>query len=74
MQVVPVAGHDSMLMNLSGAHGQKPGLGVELDFEQLEKHHQLYKDTSAGARDDAAAMQFLIPGWKYDNKRPALVR
>ncbi len=21
MQVIPVAGHDSMLMNLSGAHG-----------------------------------------------------
>ena len=28
----------------------------------------------AGARDDAAAMQFLIPGWTYDNKRPCLVR
>ena len=25
-------------------------------------------------RDDAAAMQFLIPGWKFDNKRPCLVR
>jgi hypothetical protein len=22
-----------------------------------------------GARDDAAAMQFPIPGWTYDNKR-----
>ena len=27
-----------------------------------------------GARDDAMAMQFLIPGWKFDNKRPCLVR
>jgi glucarate dehydratase len=27
-----------------------------------------------GARDDAAAMQFLVPGWTFDNKRPCLVR
>jgi glucarate dehydratase len=27
-----------------------------------------------GARDDAAAMQFLVPNWKFDNKRPCLVR
>jgi len=27
-----------------------------------------------GARDDAVAMQFLIPGWSFDDKRPCLVR
>jgi len=27
-----------------------------------------------GARDDSVAMQFLIPGWRFDNKRPCLVR
>jgi glucarate dehydratase len=27
-----------------------------------------------GARDDAIAMQFLIPGWRFDDKRPSLVR
>jgi glucarate dehydratase len=27
-----------------------------------------------GARDDSVAMQYLIPGWKFDNKRPCLVR
>ena len=27
-----------------------------------------------GARDDAVAMQYLMPGWKFDNKRPCLVR
>jgi glucarate dehydratase len=27
-----------------------------------------------GARDDAKAMQFLAPGWKFDPKRPCLVR
>ena len=25
-------------------------------------------------RDDAIAMQFLIPGWRFDDKRPCLVR
>ncbi|MFR0771382.1 MAG: glucarate dehydratase, partial [Limosilactobacillus pontis] len=38
------------------------------------KAHQLYVDNHLGARDDAAAMQYLIPGWKFDPKRPALVR
>ncbi len=33
-----------------------------------------YKSLGLGARDDAAAMQFLIPGWTFDPKRPALVR
>jgi len=27
-----------------------------------------------GARDDAAAMQHLVPGWTFDPKRPCLVR
>jgi glucarate dehydratase len=53
---------------------QKPGLGIELDEAELEKAHQAYKNMGLGARDDAAAMQFLIPGWKFDNKRPCLVR
>jgi glucarate dehydratase len=52
----------------------KPGLGVELDMAEVEKAHQLYLQHGLGARDDATAMQFLIPGWKFDNKRPCLVR
>jgi glucarate dehydratase len=52
----------------------RPGLGVEIDMGQLEAGHQLYRQHGLGARDDATAMQFLIPGWKFDNKRPALVR
>ncbi|WP_460141246.1 glucarate dehydratase [Pseudomonas sp. S2_E01] len=52
----------------------KPGLGVELDMDQLAKAHELYKGMGLGARDDSLAMQFLIPGWKFDNKRPCLVR
>ena len=52
----------------------KPGLGIEIDMEQIERAHALYKSAAAGARDDAAAMQYLIPGWKFDPKRPCLVR
>jgi glucarate dehydratase len=53
---------------------EKPGLGVELDPEQVEAAHQLYQQHGLGARDDSAAMQYLIPGWKFDNKRPCLDR
>jgi glucarate dehydratase len=52
----------------------RPGLGVELDREAVAAAHQLYLDNALGARDDAAAMQYLIPGWSFDAKRPALVR
>ncbi len=52
----------------------KPGLGLELDEDALEAAHRLYNDHALGARDDAAGMQFLIPGWSFDNKRPCLVR
>lgn len=52
----------------------KPGLGVEVDMEQIEKAHKLYIENCLGARDDAMAMQYLIPNWKFDNKRPCLVR
>jgi glucarate dehydratase len=53
---------------------EKPGLGVEVDMDQIEKAHKLYLKEGLGARDDATAMQFLISGWKFDNKKPSLVR
>ena len=53
---------------------KKPGLGVEIDEAQLEKANALYRQHGLGARNDADAMQFLIPGWTYDNKRPCMVR
>jgi glucarate dehydratase len=52
----------------------KPGLGIEIDEAQLADAHELYKKHGLGARDDAQAMQFLIPGWKFDPKRPCMVR
>ena len=53
---------------------QKPGLGIELDMAKVEVAHQLYLQHGLGSRDDATAMQYLIPGWKFDNKRPCMVR
>ena len=53
---------------------KRPGLGVELDMAEVEKAHQLYKQHGLGARDDAVAMQYLIPGWTFNPKRPALDR
>ncbi len=50
------------------------GLGVEVDREQIMKANKLYIDNCLGARDDSIGMQYLIPGWKFDNKRPCMVR
>ena len=34
--------------------------------------HRLYLQHGLGARDDAMAMQYLVPGWQFDPKRPCL--
>ena len=64
-------------LQIVGGHVQvpkKPGLGVELDMAEVEKAHQLYRQHGLGARDDAVAMQSLIPGWQFNPKRPAMDR
>jgi len=64
-------------LQIVGGHVQvpkKPGLGIELDMVEVEKAHQLYKQHGLGARDDAIAMQYLVPNWKFDPKRPCMVR
>ena len=53
---------------------KQPGLGVTLDMAKVEAAHQLYLQHGLGARDDATAMQYLMPGWTFDPKRPCLVR
>jgi glucarate dehydratase-related protein len=52
----------------------KPGLGVELDWDRLHQANALYKSLPAGARNDATAMQYLVPNWSFDRKRPAFGR
>ena len=54
-----------------------PGLGIEADMERIQAAHELYRENAAaasGSRDDAKAMQFLIPGWKFDPKQPCMLR
>jgi glucarate dehydratase len=51
-----------------------PGLGIEIDWKQMEVAHQLYQKYGLGARNDAVAMQYLISGWAFNNKRPCMVR
>jgi glucarate dehydratase len=51
---------------------ERSGLGIELDMDEVEAAHRLYKQAALGARDDAIAMQFLKPNWKFDPKRPCL--
>jgi glucarate dehydratase len=52
----------------------RPGLGVVPDMERIEAAHELYRNMDLGGRDDAKAMRYLIPGWKFDSKSPCLVR
>jgi glucarate dehydratase len=53
---------------------KKPGLGIDIDEEQLALANELYNQHGLGARDDSVAMQFLMPDWTFDNKRPCMVR
>ena len=53
---------------------RKPGLGVTLDMDAVMRAHALYQQHGLGARDDAIAMQYLIPGWRFNPKMPCLVR
>ena len=53
---------------------QAPGLGIEIDRIAIERAHQLYINNATANRDDSLAMQVLIPDWKFDSKRPCMVR
>lgn len=53
---------------------ERAGLGVEIDMDQVEAAHRVYQSLELGMRDDAAAMQHLIHGWAFDNRRPCLIR
>ena len=51
----------------------RPGLGVELDMQAVEKANAVYLKQGLGGRDDSTAMQYLVSGWSFDPKRPCLV-
>ena len=52
----------------------KAGLGVTVNMDRVLEANRLYNQLPSHDRNDAEAMQYLIPGWKFDSRRPALVR
>jgi glucarate dehydratase len=52
---------------------ERPGLGIEIDEQRIEAAHALYQKLGLDDRDDGVAMQYLVPGWSFDPKRPCLV-
>jgi glucarate dehydratase len=52
---------------------ERPGLGIEIDEQRIEAAHDLYRKLALDDRDDRASMQYLVPGWTFDPKRPCLV-
>lgn len=53
---------------------KRPGLGIDIDMEKIIDANKLYKSMGLGARNDAMAMQYLIPNWQFDPKKPCLLR
>ncbi len=53
---------------------ERPGLGIDLDLDAIAQANELYQTKGLGSRDDAAAMQFLIPDWQFDPRRPCMLR
>jgi glucarate dehydratase len=43
-------------------------------MDRIGQAHALYRKVAGGARDDAVAMRYLVPGWRYDPKKPSLGR
>ena len=61
-------------VSATSARSKRPGLGLKPDLDRIEAANEVYRKHALGARDDAAAMQFLIPGWRFDAKKSCLVR
>ena len=53
---------------------RRPGSASSSTATRLAAAHELYLEHGLGARDDGVAMQYLVPGWTFDPKRPCLVR
>jgi glucarate dehydratase len=52
---------------------ERPGLGIEIDEQRIETAHALYCKLALDDRNDSVAMQYLVPDWTFDPKRPCLV-
>lgn len=81
MQVIPVAGHDSMLLNLSGAHGPyftrniviitdssgNQGIGEVPGGEKITKTLEEAKECVIGSKIGAYKNTLKVVGKKFDN-------
>lgn len=58
------------------AHRDQYPVQVMCRFFEVSRsgYYASVKRLGKGARNDAVGMQYLIPGWKFDNKRPSMVR
>jgi glucarate dehydratase len=52
---------------------ERPGLGIEIDEQRIEAAHALYRTLNLDDRNDSVAMQYLVPDWTFDPRRPCLV-
>jgi glucarate dehydratase len=52
---------------------ERPGLGIEIDEQRIEAAHALYRKLNLDDRNDSVAMQYLVPDWTFDPRRPCLV-
>ena len=43
-------------------------------MEKIMDANALYNEHCLGGRDDSTAMQYLIKDWRFDNKKPCLIR
>ena len=50
---------------------KKPGLGIDVDMDQVKKAHQVYLDNCLGGRDDSVGMQYLILAGSSTRRDPA---
>lgn len=46
-----------------------PGLGISIDYEQLNKLHENFKKCNITHRDDTSEMQKYFPAWEYKSIR-----
>ena len=51
----------------------RAGLGVDPDMDAIKRANELYLKEGLAGRDDSMAMQYLVPGWVFNPKRPCLV-
>ncbi|MCD7905741.1 MAG: hypothetical protein LUG24_09340 [Clostridiales bacterium] len=49
-------------------------MGITIDMDKVMEANAPYNKLPSHDRNDAAAMQYLIPNWVYDCNKPALVR